>query len=90
MLTQNNERRASDPWRAEMQAKIEKQEKELIAIRKDLAENTKITRELRDIFVTVKSGARLLNWIGNGIKWIGGVAAAMAALWALFVHNAPK
>ena len=84
------ERRASDPWRAEMQAKIEKQDQELAEIRKELAENTSITRELRDILVTVKSGARMFGWIGSAIKWISGVVAAGVALWAAFGHHAPK
>jgi len=41
-MTQPIERRSNDPWRAEMQEKIERLEKEL-------HENTAITRELRDI-----------------------------------------
>lgn len=89
-MTQLQDRRASDPWRAEMHAKIEKQEKELVAIRKELAENTRITRELRDILVTVKSGARMFGWVGSGIKWISGVVTAGVALWALFGNHTPK
>ena len=89
-MTQLQDRRASDTWRAEMQAKIEKQEKELVAIRKELAENTRITRELRDILVTVKSGARMFGWVGSGIKWISGVVTAGVALWALFGNHTPK
>ncbi len=77
------ERRAVDPWRAEMQEKIERMEREL-------RENTSITRELRDILVTVKSGARMFGWIGSAIKWISGVVAAVVALWAAFGHHAPK
>jgi hypothetical protein len=84
------ERRASDPWRAEMQSKIEKQEQELAEIRKELAESTAIIREMRDILVTVKSGARMFGWIGSAIKWISGVVAAGVALWAAFGPHAPK
>ncbi len=73
-----------------MQAKIEKQEQELAEIRKELAENTSITRELRDILVTVKSGARMLGLVGAAIKWLSGVVAAGVALWAVFGHHAPK
>lgn len=89
-MTQPQERRASDPWRAEMQTKIEKQEQELAEIRKELAESTAIIREMRDILVTVKSGARMFGWIGSAIKWISGVVAAGVALWAAFGHHAPK
>lgn len=82
-MTQPIERRSNDTWRAEMQEKIERLEKEL-------HENTAITRELRDILITVKSGARLFGWVGAGIKWLSGVVAAGLALWAMFGHNAPK
>ena len=77
------ERRAVDPWRAEMQEKIERMDREL-------RENTSITRELRDILVTVKSGARMLGWVGSAIKWLSGVVAAGVALWALFGPHSPK
>lgn len=77
------EHRAVDPWRAEMQEKIERMEREL-------RENTSITRELRDILVTVKSGARMLGWLGAAIKWLSGVVAAGVALWAVFGHHTPK
>lgn len=82
-MTHTPERRADDPWRAEMQKKIERMEREL-------RENTIITRELRDIMVTVKSGARMLGWIGAAIKWLSGVVAAGVALWALFGNHTPK
>ena len=77
------ERRTVDPWRAEMQEKIERMEREL-------QENTSITRELRDILVTVKSGARMLGWVGAAIKWLSGVVAAGIALWAVFGQHTPK
>ena len=77
------ERRTVDPWRAEMQEKIERMDREL-------RENTSITRELRDILVTVKSGARMLGWVGSAIKWLSGVVAAGVALWALFGPHSPK
>lgn len=82
-MTHTPERRADDQWRAEMQKKIERMER-------DLRENTIITRELRDIMVTVKSGARMLGWIGAAIKWLSGVVAAGVALWALFGNHTPK
>lgn len=82
-MSSTPERRADDLWRAEMQKKIERMEREL-------RENTIITRELRDIMVTIKSGARMLGWFGAAIKWLSGVVAAGLALWAMFGHNAPK
>ncbi len=82
-MSQLPERRADDPWWAEMQEKIERMEREL-------RENTIITRELRDILVTVKSGARMLGWVGAAIKWLSGVVAAGVVLWAVFGNHTPK
>jgi hypothetical protein len=73
-----------------MQAKIENQERELAEIRRELAESTAIIREMRDILVAVKSGARMLGWVGAAIKWLSGVVAAGVALWAVFGHHTPK
>ena len=82
-MSSTTERRADDQWRAEMQEKIERMEREL-------RENTRITRELRDIMVTIKSGARMLGWVGAAIKWLAGVVAAGVALWAVFGDHTPK
>lgn len=82
-MSHSPDRRTVDPWRAEMQEKIERMEREL-------RENTSITRELRDILVTVKSGARMLGWVGAAIKWLSGVVAAGVALWAVFGQHTPK
>ena len=82
-MSSTTDRRADDPWRAEMQEKIERMGREL-------RENTIITRELRDIMVTVKSGARMLGWVGAAIKWLAGVVAAGVALWAVFGNHTPK
>ena len=82
-MSSTPERRADDLWRAEMQKKIERMDREL-------RENTSITRELRDILVTVKSGARMLGWLGAAIKWLSGVVAAAVALWAVFGNHTPK
>ena len=45
---------------------------------------------MRDILVTVKSGARMLGWVGAAIKWLSGVVAAGVALWAVFGQHTPK
>ena len=82
-MSSTTERRADDQWRAEMQEKIERMEREL-------RENTRITRELRDIMVTIKSGARMLGWLGAAIKWLAGVVAAGVALWAVFGDHTPN
>lgn len=35
-----------------------------------------------EIFEAAKGGFKALGWLGTGIKWIGGIAGALAAIWA--------
>lgn len=48
------------------------------------ASNTALIQEVLDIMSTAKAGFRALGWLGTGMRWLGGVAAACAALWALY------
>ena len=82
-MSSTPERRAVDPWRAEMQEKIDRMEREL-------RENTIITRELRARLDRDEDVARMLGWLGAAIKWLSGVVAAGVALWAMFGNHAPK
>lgn len=42
------------------------------------------TRELLDILNACKSGLRVLGWVGTVVKFFGGIAAALAAIYGLF------
>lgn len=62
-------------------------------IRAEIEENSALTRQLGDstaemveMFNAAKGAFKVLGWIGTGVKWAGGIAAAGAAFWALF-HN---
>jgi len=55
-----------------------------------LDENTKLTRELKDILETLRGGWRFLGWLGNALKFWLGIAAAAAAAWAAFWPHGPK
>ena len=47
-------------------------------------------RELRDILVTVKSGARMLGWLG-AIKWLSGVVRRRRCVkWCRVGQYTPK
>lgn len=48
-------------------------------IEKAVAENTDLTRDIRDVVVAGKVGGRL-------IKWAGGIAAGAAAMWAAWTQ----
>lgn len=53
----------------------------------ELSANTAITVQVRDLLQTLRGGLRLLGWLGIAAKWIGAIAAAVTAVWAL-VHAA--
>ena len=58
-----------------------------------LAENTRLTKDILDMFSAVKGGFRVLGWVGVAAKWIGGIAGAVAAVWALIysiTHGGPR
>jgi len=82
-MTQQTETLATDQWRAEMQAKIERLEAKL-------DENTSLTRELKDILQTLRGGWRFMGWIGRAVKWCVGLATGAYGLWTLFTHNGPR
>lgn len=50
-----------------------------------LAANSVTTSEVRDILQVAKTGLKVIGGIGTFVKWVGGVAAAVAALWGLYV-----
>lgn len=83
MSSQPQDRRAADPWRAEMQAKIERLEAKL-------DENTALTRELKDILQTLRGGWKFMGWIGRAVKWCVGLATGAYGLWTLFTHHGPR
>lgn len=49
-----------------------------------LAENTKLTKEIKETFDAVKGGFKVLGWIGHAVKWIGSIAGGLAAVYALY------
>lgn len=44
------------------------------------------TKELLDLFHSVKGGFKVMGWLGGFAKWVAGIAAAFAAIYA-FVQN---
>lgn len=39
----------------------------------DLKHNTSMTQEVLDVFASVKSGFRVLGWLGSAAKWLTGI-----------------
>ena len=82
-MTQQTEIRETDPWRAEMQAKIERLEAKI-------DENTSLTRELKEILQTLRGGWKFMGWIGRAVKWCVGLATGAYGLWTLFTHHGTR
>lgn len=61
-----------------------------------LKSNTKLTqavgddtRELLDLFRAAKGGFKVMGWLGEGLKWLGIVAAALTSIWVAFHSGKP-
>jgi chaperonin cofactor prefoldin len=49
--------------------------------REELQEHTKATKELVGVMKDLVSAMRVLRAVGNAIKWVAGLGAAVAAMW---------
>lgn len=49
-----------------------------------LAENTRLTAEVRSIMEAGRAGLRLLGWVGFALKWLGVIATALVAIRVAF------
>lgn len=59
-------------------------------VERELHANTEITTEVRDLFTAVKSGFKVLGWLGVAAKWVAGlvgVAASLYAAWHTFTSG---
>lgn len=81
---------------AVLEAAIEEIRREQADIRAELKSNTEVTAEIKemtaemvDLFTAAKGFFKMAGWIGTGIKWVSGVAAALAALWLVFKGGFP-
>ena len=66
-----------------LEALIEENRAAHAANAKALAENTAITKEIKDAFDALKGGFKVLGWIGAAAKWVAAVVTAGGVLWAL-------
>lgn len=58
----------------------------------ELSRNTEVTTEVRDLLQMARAGLRVLGAVGTAARWLGGLAGAAAAIWALWQamrHGAP-
>lgn len=74
----------------EIEDRLDKGSKRMQDLRNELAANTVITNEVRELLEVGKNGLKVLGWIGVGAKWVGAIAGALVAVWSLIyaaTHN---
>lgn len=47
----------------------------------ELTQNTLVTTEVRELLEAARTGLKVLGWFGLGVKWCGGIAAALLSIW---------
>jgi hypothetical protein len=87
-------------WRANVDKRLDDGAATMKALRAEsqayadaLAENTRLTKAILEIIDAVKGGFKVLSWFGMAVKWVGGIAGALAAIWALvysITHGGPR
>lgn len=56
---------------------------QMVQMRSDLGRNTEVTDEIRDILKAARAGFKVLGWLGTGLKWLAGFAAALVTLYGV-------
>ena len=78
---------------ADNQRRLMALESRMTSVEREVAENTALTvgvsadtRELLDLFRAARGGLKVMGWLGGLLKWLAGIAAAFAAIYA-FIQN---
>lgn len=66
---------------AEVAVCLRKGETRMGSIETELATNSKLTQEVRDILSAAKGAFKVLGWLGIAVKWIGGITAALTTIY---------
>ncbi len=87
-------RRSTDQSYAALVLVVEEMKADQAEFRAELKKNSELTakintmtEEMVDLFAAAKGAFRVLGWFGTCVKWLGGIAGAGAALWALLSHS---
>lgn len=81
---------ASADWQRSIEQRLADGDRRMSDMQTELSANTAVTTEVRDMLQTVRGGLRVLGWFGAAVKWVGGIATGLAALWAVLqaaLHN---
>lgn len=73
---------------AELSDRMDRLEEKMTGFEQQIAENTAITQDIKtdtgeflEVFQSMKSGFKVLGWIGDGAKWIASIGAAVIGLY---------
>lgn len=66
---------------AAIETRLDRGSERMASIEADLRANTEVTREVRDLMEMGRALFRLADLMGRGAKWLGGIAAAIVAIW---------
>lgn len=69
---------------ATVEHRLEMAEKKFDRISDSINENTNMTREMYDLFRTLKSGFKVLGWLGAFAKWMLPIVAILTTLIIFF------
>ena len=84
------DRRAEDARLRSIEARLDAGARRMNAMQTELTANTAVTTEMRDILDAVRSGLQVLGALGKLAVWIGKLAAAgaaVSALWYAITHG---
>ena len=90
----NDRRRHNDPIMNELiesVAEIRKEQgllrEEQKLLREQLQKSNDDNKLIIEFFEAGKGAFKFFGYVGGLIKWVGGIAAAIAIIWAVFTHN---
>lgn len=62
-------------------------------IEQSLKGNTDMTQDVHDVILAARTGFKVLGALGQGVKWLGYLAAGLLSIWALIqamAHGGPN
>lgn len=66
---------------ADIDRRLARGDARMANIEVELASNTEVTREVRDLMTAARVGFRVLGGLGTAVKWLGILATASAAIY---------
>jgi hypothetical protein len=78
-----NDGKPDSAWMALIDERLAAGDERMRKIETELTRNTDATTEVLDLLTAAKGAFRVFGAIGAGARWVGGIAAALIAVWGL-------